>query len=100
MKKYLVSAVSLLVFLSIIGLFLLGFNNADKGLAQGDIHRIKEAVKSAALQCYSIEGKFPQDIAYLKENYGLIIQEEKYFIQYHYVASNLLPQTDVFVKGE
>ena len=61
---------------------------------------IEKAVISSAVQCCSIEGNYPSDIEYLKENYGLQIDEEKYIIVYQVVGSNVMPEVTVLEKGK
>lgn len=81
-------------------MLVLGFQFADRGMASEDTKRAKDAIQRAAKECYSIEGAYPKDIEYLKEHYGLFIQEDNYMIRYHYIASNILPDSDVYRKGE
>ena len=37
---------------------------------------------------------------YLKEHYGLILNEDLYFISYEYEGENLMPNIYVYRKGE
>lgn len=69
-------------------------------MSKEDTKRAKEAIRKAALECYSIEGAYPEELDYLKKHYGLVIQEDKYLIRYHFIASNIMPDTDVYWKGE
>ena len=47
------------------------------------------------VSCYSIEGVYPQSIAYLTEHYGLRIDGEKYAVRYEVFADNIMPQVRV-----
>lgn len=98
MKKLYIA--NIVVFVLLISVFFFGFLNVDRGMSKEDTQRAKDAIQKAARECYSIEGAYPKDIEYLKENYGLFIQEEKYMIRYHYIGANIMPDTDVFRKGE
>ncbi|MEG0360488.1 MAG: hypothetical protein RR602_02555 [Longicatena sp.] len=100
MKRYFESISKAIVFVVLIGVFLYGFQSADKGLDVEDSQRAKVAIQKAARECYSIEGAYPKSIEYLKKNYGLYIQSDKYNIRYTYVGANIMPDTDVFKKGE
>lgn len=100
MKSKLGILFQVLVFLSIIVVFLYGFQSTDQGLNKEDTQRAKEAIRKAAIECYSIEGAYPENLDYLKTHYGLIIQEDKYLIRYHFIASNIMPDTDVFWRGD
>ena len=46
--------------------------------------RIKEAIERTCVQCYALEGSYPPDLEYLSKNYGLILNDEKYFIIMRY----------------
>lgn len=58
----------------------------------------RDALKKAVIQCYAIEGVYPADVNYLKENYYLSIDEKKYDIFYDCFSSNIMPEYDVFEK--
>ncbi len=55
----------------------------------------QEQVRRAAVQCYALEGFYPPDLDYLKERYGVELDEEKYAVHYIYIASNLMPDITV-----
>jgi len=61
---------------------------------------VRDAVRCAALTCYAIEGRYPQTLSYLKENYGLTYDEESYVVVYDAFASNVMPGISVLTKGE
>lgn len=54
-----------------------------------------EGIKRAAVECYALEGFYPPSIDYLTERYGLVIDSERYFVAYQYIASNLMPDITV-----
>ena len=47
------------------------------------------------VHCYAIEGSYPESLQYLKDNYGLTYDEEKYFIDYQVLGSNILPDVTI-----
>lgn len=59
---------------------------------------LKKAVVDSAIQCCAIEGFYPPDIKYLEENYGLLIDHDKYIVAYDMFASNLLPDITIITK--
>lgn len=61
--------------------------------------RIKEAIERASVHCYALEGSYPPDLNYLKENYGIILNHDKYFYYYETFASNIMPYVEVYEKG-
>ncbi|MBC5649025.1 hypothetical protein [Christensenella tenuis] len=60
----------------------------------------EEAVRRAAVQCYAIEGRYPQDVAYLQEHYGLVVDTRRYSYHLNPVGENLMPEIFVFPAGE
>ena len=81
-----------LLFLGILLLFVFGFQSNEQ-------QQITETIQKLTLKCYSIEGRYPTSIAYLKEHYGLLIDEEEYRVNYHYEGANIAPHIDVYKKG-
>ena len=53
------------------------------------------AVRARALQCYVIEGAYPESLEYLVENYGLAVNTDDYRIVYIPYAENLPPEIKV-----
>ncbi|WMJ76695.1 MULTISPECIES: hypothetical protein [unclassified Sedimentibacter] len=59
---------------------------------------LADAIKRSAVQCYAIEGFYPPDITYLENEYGLIIDHNKYVISYSIFASNIMPDIEIYLK--
>lgn len=58
----------------------------------------RQSIRRATIQCYAIEGVYPADISYLEENYGLMIDHDKYYIEYGGFASNVMPSIEVYER--
>lgn len=90
---------SIAVFLGLI--FVLSYmlsswgrrSTADNAIA------LEKNIRQAAVACYAIEGAYPQDIAYLVDHYGLIVDEKNYVVDYESVGSNIMPSILVAPKG-
>lgn len=98
MKLKYSTPLQLLVFAGILAIFYFGFTSTRQQANEQDLLRVKEAIQKAALECYSIEGSFPESVTYLEEQYGLYLQRDVYSIRYEFVAGNIMPQTNVYVK--
>jgi hypothetical protein len=61
---------------------------------------LSDAIIRSAVQCYAIEGFYPPDIEYLENNYGLLVDHNKYFVSYSVFASNIIPEVQVFLKNQ
>lgn len=56
---------------------------------------IKEAVIKGAVQCYSVEGRYPESLSYLEKHYGLTYDKKAFVISYEIIGSNRMPQVTV-----
>lgn len=72
--------------------------NYDKKSAELNVETVQETVIKYVNQCYASEGSYPKDLYYLEENYGLILDEEKYTYVYEVFASNVMPEVKVYLK--
>ncbi|SDB21463.1 hypothetical protein [Eubacterium oxidoreducens] len=61
---------------------------------------LEKTILEACVQCYAVEGIYPENISYLEENYGVVINHDKFVISYEAYSANLLPEVRVLVKGE
>jgi len=59
---------------------------------------VEETIKTAAIYCYSVEGAYPESLAYLREHYGILIDENAYNYHYRYVGANVMPEIRVSSK--
>lgn len=89
----------LLPLLLLAVLIPLGLWFAARGLgSRGDeesLNLLRQSIQRAAVQCYALEGFYPSDLEYLQEYYGVSVDQERYFVGYQYVASNLMPAVAV-----
>lgn len=88
----------ILLVIGIVGMAIFSFMETQKCSQNEDQQRIIETVSKLSLKCYSIEGRYPQDIQYLKDYYGLLLNENDYQIIYHYEGDNLAPTIRVYAK--
>ena len=88
----------IVMLIMIVGL-IYSFQMANQYSKTQDLNRIQQTITQLCLKCYSIEGHYPKDIHYLKEHYGLLIDEEEYRVNYHYEGANIAPHIDVYKKG-
>lgn len=59
---------------------------------------LENAVMRSAVQCYAVEGYYPEDLDHLTDHYGLQINHNRYIVVYEAFASNLPPQITVLQK--
>lgn len=73
-----------------------GVITAGKTSVSSQIALLEDTVRREAVQCYALEGSYPQDLDYLKKRYGLRYNTERYIVHYKSLGSNLLPEISVF----
>ena len=91
--------VTLAVFLVLIVGGLLLVNKVSSASGSAETELVRDAVRSAVLTCYAVEGAYPANIDYLMEYYGLAYNEDAYLVIYNAFASNIMPSIQVIELG-
>lgn len=86
-------------FLVAVILFWIGFQNTEQGASKEQLLQLEEAVERAIVTCYAVEGKYPPDVAYLEQYYGVRIDHNRYIVDYTTVGSNVRPSVQVVPVG-
>ena len=81
-----------------IGVYLL-VNKVGSASGNAETELVRDAVRSAVLTCYAVEGAYPASIDYLTDHYGLAYNEEAYLVIYDAFASNVMPTIRVVELG-
>ncbi|MGO5337453.1 hypothetical protein ACTQZS_11710 [Bilifractor sp. LCP19S3_H10] len=68
-------------------------------ISVGDVNRqeknLRQALENDITACYSMEGRYPESLSYLKQNYGLIYNEKMFYVDYQVTGSNIRPVVTV-----
>ncbi len=102
-ERLIKAAKSLFTLLILAGLLLgavLFSMSTDANTLEQQRASTEEAIRRAAVSCYSIEGVYPQQIDYLEEHYGLSIDTDKFSVEYQAIGDNILPTVIVGIRGE
>lgn len=91
--------VAVVAFAALIAVFCLLVTQAGDRGADNERELVRSAVKNAALTCYAVEGAYPEELDYLRENYGLAYNTEVYVVHYDAFASNIMPDIQVSERG-
>ena len=91
--------IKLLAIVAVLAAAMLLVNRIDTAQDSAETDIVRDAVKNAALTCYAVEGAYPDSVEYLRENYHLAYDEDRYMITYDAFASNMLPDIWVTEKG-
>lgn len=83
------------VFLAAILLFLMGTGTLRDKTGEEALRTLQTAISRDIARCYSLEGAYPESLEILKKNYGLVYDEERFFVDYHPNGKNLLPTVTI-----
>ncbi len=88
----------LLSFSIALALVLWGLGAMGAAASEERLALMEKSILRRAVQCYALEGAYPGDLSYLVDQYGLLLNEERYIYHYRYLGDNLMPQITVFSK--
>lgn len=60
---------------------------------------LQNALRRASVTCYALEGRYPPTLEYLTENYGVVIDEDRFIVYYDVFGHNIMPDIDVGLIG-
>ncbi len=90
---------ALIVFAAVICLFVAGISDTAKTNDEQAMQQLQQNIERAAKNCYATEGFYPASVSYLKEHYGVKIDEDKYAVLYELLGSNIMPYVKVVKVG-
>lgn len=100
LRARLITAAVLLAVLVLAALgLMLGSRQVGRDLDTASAQTLRQAVLQAAVQCYAVEGSYPASLDYLEENYGLLVNHDRFIVTYEAFASNLMPQVNVLERA-
>lgn len=88
-----------LIFAAVF-ILLIAVGNISIGSSEKGQERLEDGLRRAAVTCYANEGCYPPTLDYLKEHYGVQVDEERYIVYYEVFAENLMPDITVLKNGE
>ncbi len=77
---------------------IIAVSNLEQGKQEQDIRQLERALYRAAVSCYAVEGAYPPDVAYMRQHYGLIYDENRFIVHYEVFASNFMPEITVMER--
>ena len=75
--------------------FATAVDSLNTGRSEEDLRQLEETLRRGCVACFAAEGVYPPSVDYLKERYGLQVDEERYFVSYYAFAENLMPDITV-----
>lgn len=59
---------------------------------------VENTIRNYAVQCYALEGFYPETLQYLEDNYTLELNRKQYVYHYRFIGSNMMPEISVFER--
>lgn len=87
-----------IVAVAVLLFFLTALDNLKTGNREEGKLQLEQALQRCAVSCYATEGIYPPNIDYMKEHYGIQIDESKYLVRYEIFAENLMPDITVLER--
>jgi len=89
--------ITIIVAVLALAVFLVGRLDAKQETEETQI--VHDAIRNAAITCYAVEGAYPEDVEYLRENYQLAYDEDRFLVTYIPFAPNVLPTIYITQRG-
>lgn len=83
---------------AILLLFFTALGNLKEGNGEEGKKQLEQALQRCAVTCYATEGIYPPNVDYMKEHYGIQLDESKYLVRYEVFAENLMPDITVLER--
>lgn len=84
-----------LILVIIVAVAFVHLNRAQEAASTASV---EAAVRKGVMACYASEGVYPPDMAYLENNYGIHVDEDRYTVRYVIFAENIMPDITVIKK--
>lgn len=88
-------ALALVVVLSVSLL-----NQAGDRVSAQQLATLENALRRASVTCYALEGHYPATLDYLCENYGVVVDDERFVVSYSTFGRNIMPDIEVRPIGD
>lgn len=95
LKKH---GVSLFFFLLLFGIGTYGIYNTAISTSANQKKSLEEALYRGIIECYALEGSYPESISYLLEEYAIVYDASQFDIDYEIIGSNIMPTVLVLDK--
>ena len=64
------------------------------------LKQLERSIRKATMTCYATEGVYPPTIQYLKDNYGIQVDESRFVVFYEIFGENMMPDITVMERQD
>lgn len=93
------SFISLVVYALIIAAFLLAVNYTSATSLTHQEDALTKALERDIVMCYAENGFYPPSLDYIVNHYGLLYDDELFFVSYTPIADNIHPSVAIIRLG-
>ena len=90
--------IAIVLFVSITSITIDGISSTSHSTLDEEMRIARESLLRAVISCYAFEGAYPESYEYIKENYGVRINEEKFVVFYDIFSSNIMPEITILER--
>lgn len=91
------------LFLILVGILFCMIKAANKMGASQQSESLKQldnSIRKAVMTCYATEGVYPPSVQYMKDNYGIQIDEDRFTVFYEVQGDNMMPDVTVMERQD
>lgn len=99
-RQFVKPVLSVVVCIAIFVATWMALTNTQERSGGEQAKALKDAMRRAAVSCYAIEGRYPPSLEYIVDNYGVVVNEEKFIVSYSAFAENIMPSLRVLERGK
>ena len=82
----------------IIGIISYGLRQTGESSGAEGLAILEDSIRRAVVTAYAIEGRYPDSLQHIEDNFNIHIDRNRYIVHYRVFATNLMPDIMVFEK--
>jgi len=96
----LIKSAVLPILFTVIVLLIIGngLRQAEASSRAEGLRILDDSIRRAVVTAYAIEGRYPESLHYIEENFGIHIDRERFIVHYRIFAPNLMPEIVVIER--
>ena len=98
MKYILKYWLNILSFVVVFLIIFFGFQSIQQSTLENQRESLENALRRGILECYALEGRYPDTLDYLIDEYHIIYDENLFDVKYEIIASNIMPSITIIEK--
>jgi hypothetical protein len=84
--------------LVVMGMIVYGLRQTEAASRAEGLRILEESIRRAVVMGYAIDGRYPESIAQIEQNFGVHINWDVYHVHYAIFASNIMPDIMVIER--